>query len=357
MAGISLRGVAKSFGQVVVIPDLSLEIAAGEFVVFLGPSGCGKTTLLRMIAGLEETSGGEIRIGDRRVDQLPPGQRRVAMVFQHYALYPHMSVRENMAFGLRNIGRPAGEIDAKIAEASRILEIGHLLDRKPNQLSGGQKQRVAIGRAIVKEPEAFLFDEPLSNLDAALRARTRIELARLHRQLATTMIFVTHDQVEAMTMASRIVVMNGGRIEQVGAPAEVYRRPATLFVASFVGSPTMNVVPVMRAPDEDGCAVVRLPDGSLVKTRVAAAALPGGDLALGIRAEHVASGGDIPATADIVEYLGERTLVHARLRDGTLIVHDAGSASAVATGDLISLAISAEHIHLFEAGGRAHHAG
>ena len=358
MAGIALRGVSKSFGAVEVIPDLSLDVAPGEFVVFLGPSGCGKTTLLRMIAGLEDVSRGEIRIGARRVEALPPGQRGVAMVFQHYALYPHMSVRENMAFGLRNIGRSEPEIEAKIGEAARILEIGHLLARKPTQLSGGQRQRVAIGRAIVKEPEAFLFDEPLSNLDAALRARTRIELARLHRQLKSTMIFVTHDQVEAMTMATRIVVMNAGRIEQVGTPLEVYRRPATRFVATFVGAPAMNVIPVTRLAEADGRAVVALPDGSRVTTAIPAAGLPGDELALGVRAEHVQAAADgIPARADVIEHLGDRTLVHARLNDGTTLVYDAGSDSPVAVGDAVALRLAPGHVHLFDGGGRAHHAG
>jgi multiple sugar transport system ATP-binding protein len=375
LAGIALRGVAKSFGSVEVIPDLSLDVQAGEFVVFLGPSGCGKTTLLRMIAGLEEVSRGEIRIGAKRVDELPPGQRGVAMVFQHYALYPHMSVRENMAFGLRNVGRPEPEIARKIGEAARILEIGHLLERKPTQLSGGQRQRVAIGRAIVKEPQAFLFDEPLSNLDAALRARTRIELARLHRQLQSTMIFVTHDQVEAMTMATRIVVMNAGRIEQVGTPLEIYRRPATRFVATFVGAPAMNVVPVTLAAPEDGRAVVALPGGHRVPTAIPAAGLPRDGLALGIRAEHVSASGQggartgdpagdaagdaatIPARADVVEHLGDRTLVHARLEDGTTLVYDAGSDSPVAVGDAVALRLAPAHVHLFDGDGRAHHAG
>ena len=223
MTNLSLRQVSKRFGHVEVIRDLSLEIPAGEFAVFLGPSGCGRSTLLRMIAGLEAASAGEIHLGRTRIDMVRPGDRGVAMVFQHYALYPHMTVRQNMAFGLRNIGIPSEEISRKVAEAAEMLEIAPLLDRKPGQLSGGQRQRVAIGRAIVKQPQAFLFDEPLSNLDAALRSRTRIELARLHQRMQTTMVFVTHDQVEAMTMATRIVVMNQGRIEQVGSPAELDR--------------------------------------------------------------------------------------------------------------------------------------
>jgi multiple sugar transport system ATP-binding protein len=239
LAGLSLRHVAKRFGSVEVINDLTVDIAAGEFAVILGPSGCGKSTLLRMIAGLEDLTSGEIHLDERRIDRVPPGDRGVAMVFQHYALYPHMTVRENMAFGLRNIGTPRGEITTKIATAARMLEIDHLLDRKPGQLSGGQRQRVAIGRAIVKQPGVFLFDEPLSNLDAALRSRTRVELARLHQRMSATMVFVTHDQVEAMTMATRIVIMNHGRIEQIGSPTEIYERPETRFVAGFIGTPAI----------------------------------------------------------------------------------------------------------------------
>jgi len=357
VAGISLRNVGKSFGSVEVIPDLSLEIVSGEFLVFLGPSGCGKSTLLRMIAGLEEVSGGEILIDGARVDALPPGQRGVAMVFQHYALYPHMTVRDNMAFGLRNIGMAASEIDRKIADAARILEMDHLLARKPAQLSGGQRQRVAIGRAIVKEPKAFLFDEPLSNLDAALRSRTRIELARLHQQVKATMIFVTHDQVEAMTMASRIAIMNQGRIEQVGTPLEVYRRPRTRFVASFIGTPAMNMLPVRLLGAEQGGAVVELPGGQRVRTRVPASGLgAGGALELGVRAEHVSTGGGIAGRAEVVERLGNRTLAHARLADGALVVYEDAGDSAVAVGDAVSLGINPAQVHIFDASGVGHHA-
>ncbi|MBL8699741.1 MAG: sn-glycerol-3-phosphate ABC transporter ATP-binding protein UgpC [Alphaproteobacteria bacterium] len=358
VGGIALRGLGKSFGSVEVIRDLSLDIVSGEFIVFLGPSGCGKSTLLRMIAGLEEASAGEISIDGRRVDALPPGQRGVAMVFQHYALYPHMTVRDNMAFGLRNVGQSPDEIERRIAEAARILEIGHLLARKPAQLSGGQRQRVAIGRAIVKEPKAFLFDEPLSNLDAALRSRTRIELARLHQQMKATMIFVTHDQVEAMTMATRIAVMNHGRIEQIGAPMEIYRRPATRFVAGFIGTPAMNFVPVQPLAPVDGRFAARLPDGSGVVTGIAAAAIKETQgLELGFRAEHMRLGGEIPATADVVERLGDRTLVYARLRDGTTVVFEDGGDSRIAVGDEVALAIESGAAHLFDAQGRAYHGG
>ena len=242
MADISLKDVSKRFGTVIVLENISMHINAGEFVVFLGPSGCGKSTLLRMIAGLEEVDGGEIHIGDRRVDQLPPNEREVSMVFQNYALYPHMTVRNNMAFGLQNIGTPKAQIDKQIAEAAKILELEDLLDRKPSQLSGGQRQRVAIGRAIVRDPKAFLLDEPLSNLDAGLRVRTRVELAQLHQRMKATMIFVTHDQTEAMTLADRIVVMNNRRVEQIGTPMDIYSKPASRFVAGFVGSPSMNFI-------------------------------------------------------------------------------------------------------------------
>ncbi len=354
MADLSLRHVSKRFGPVEVIRDLSLEIPSGEFAVFLGPSGCGKSTLLRMIAGLEALGGGEIHLGGARIDTIAPGDRGVAMVFQHYALYPHMTVRQNMAFGLRNIGTPQSEIDRKIADAAEMLEIGELLERKPGQLSGGQRQRVAIGRAIVKQPRAFLFDEPLSNLDAALRSRTRIELARLHQRVQSTMIFVTHDQVEAMTMATRIVVMNQGRIEQVGTPMEIYQHPRTRFVAGFIGAPAMNFLPVTSLREEAGRAVVTLPDGSTVATAVPAAALrPGAALTLGVRAEHIHPGAGTPARVDVIERLGERTLVHANLADGSTIVYDEPGDVVLSVGEAVHLAIEGAATHLFDADGMA----
>jgi multiple sugar transport system ATP-binding protein len=357
VAGIELQRVSKRFGQVEAVSDLSLEIGSGEFAVFLGPSGCGKTTLLRMIAGLEDVTEGEIRIGGERVDQLAPGQRGVAMVFQHYALYPHMSVFENMAFGLKNIGVPQDEIGRKVAAAAKMLEIEPLLQRKPTQLSGGQKQRVAIGRAIVKEPKAFLFDEPLSNLDAALRSRTRIELARLHQQVKSTMVFVTHDQVEAMTLATRIIVMNKGRIEQVGSPMDVYRQPATKFVATFVGTPAMNVLPGELAQASGGMAAVTLRDGSRIATAIPAALLGGAkEIEIGIRAEHVGSKGGILAKVEVVERLGDRALVYGRLGDGTVITFEEAGDVGLAIGDAVALAFAADHVHLFDAHGRAHHA-
>lgn len=359
MAGVQLAEVGKAYGAVTVIERLSLDIAAGEFVVFLGPSGCGKSTLLRMIAGLETVDSGEIRIGERRVDTLPPGERGVAMVFQHYALYPHLSVRENMAFGLRNLRVPADEIVTRIAAAAASLEIEALLDRKPGQLSGGQRQRVAIARAIVKQPELFLLDEPLSNLDAALRVRTRLELAQLHRRLGATMIFVTHDQVEAMTLADRIVVLNAGGIEQVGTPMEIYLRPRTQFVATFVGSPKINLLPATVAAGPSGNTSARLGDGTLLDTEVPFAGLPQGAMTLGLRAETVrVTANDAAATqgtAEVVERLGERTLVHTLLSDGSRLVAEDAGVSSVRPGDRIGLTVDAGAAHLFDADGLGHH--
>jgi len=370
VSALKLDKVGKRYGAVKVIEQLSLDIAAGEFVVFLGPSGCGKTSLLRMIAGLESVTAGRVLIGGQDVTALPPGQRQLAMVFQHYALYPHMTVRANLAFGLRNVGVPADEIARRIDEAARMLELAPLLDRRPEQLSGGQRQRVAIGRAVVKEPAVFLFDEPLSNLDAALRGRTRVELARLHQRLGATMVFVTHDQLEAMTLATRIVVMNGGAIEQIGTPAEVYRRPATRFVAGFIGTPAMNFVEVARTGDAAGQAVVMLPGGERLVTRVPAAALGestslgGGRLSLGVRPENLRLVGAhelSPAPAlhgrvDLVEFLGERTIAHVRLADDSVIGVTVQGASPV-RGERVGVAMDLDQAHLFDAQGRAFHAG
>jgi multiple sugar transport system ATP-binding protein len=308
-----------------------------------------------MIAGLEDVSAGEIHLDGRRIDRMPPGDRGVAMVFQHYALYPHMTVRENMAFGLRNIGTPRSEIASKIATAAQMLEIDHLLDRKPGQLSGGQRQRVAIGRAIVKQPAVFLFDEPLSNLDAALRSRTRVELARLHQRMTATMVFVTHDQVEAMTMATSIVIMNHGRIEQIGSPTEIYERPETRFVAGFIGTPAMNFLPV-TAEDSSGQIVARLSNGETVPTTIPSSGLAGAFcLTIGVRAEHVLPGRGMPATVDVLERLGDRTLVYALLSDGTPLVYDEPGNVDLRIGDAISLTIDGAWVHLFDAEGRAHH--
>ena len=354
MSSIELDRVSKRFGPVEVISNLSLSVVAGEFVAFLGASGCGKTTLLRMIAGLENVDEGEIRIGGVRVDQLPPGARGVAMVFQHYALYPHMTIHENMAFGLRNIGVANAEIEARVAEAARVLEISPLLPRKPGQLSGGQRQRVAIGRALVKKPKAFLFDEPLSNLDAALRVRTRVELARLHQQTRATTIFVTHDQIEAMTLAERIVVMNAGKIEQVGTPMQIYSRPASEFVARFVGSPSMNFLSA-STEDVGGFVTLGLVDGLRVATRIRTDALsPGGVYRLGLRAEALRADPDgaLAGQIEIVERLGDRTHLHVRLSEGSLVVAEDAGNSAVSAGEAIRLRIDPAQAHLFDAQGR-----
>ena len=352
MATTEIINVSKTFGATKVIDNVSLTIGATEFVVFLGPSGCGKSTLLRMIAGLESVDEGEIRIGGKRVDPLPPGERGVAMVFQHYALYPHMTVRENMSFGLRNVRMSSAEIEKRVASAAKMLEIEPLLERKPGQISGGQRQRVAIGRAIVKEPKLFLFDEPLSNLDAALRMRTRLEIAQLHQRIESAIVFVTHDQVEAMTLAHRIVVMNNQRIEQIGTPLEIYCKPATPFVATFVGSPAMNFVPVEVVGDS-GFVKVRLPDGSTLDSRVAREILPATqNLRLGIRAESArvcsVEEGSTHGVVKFLERLGERTLVYTQLERGPTFVGEDVGMSRVAVGDRIGIRIDPASAHLFD---------
>ncbi|MEN7535576.1 ABC transporter ATP-binding protein [Aurantiacibacter flavus] len=359
MSGVEMARVSKRFGDVLVIDDVSLEVQLGEFIVFLGPSGCGKSTLLRMIAGLETVDDGTIYIGEQRVDTMPPGERDVAMVFQHYALYPHMTIRENLAFGLTNRRVPADEIAKRIEAAASSLEIEEFLERRPGQLSGGQRQRAAIARAIVKQPSLFLFDEPLSNLDAALRARTRIELAQLHQQLGTTMVFVTHDQVEAMTLADRIVVLNNHRIEQIGTPMEIYRRPATKFVAGFVGTPKINVIE-FDAVENGAMTTAALPDGTSLET-----AIPWNDsfakvgTTLGLRPEaiRVVSPDEANALgrAKVVERLGERTLVYAELADGTMLTTEDRGDSEVRPSDQIGLFVDCSNAVIFTQDGRAHH--
>ncbi len=356
MAEIRIESVSKSFGVVSVFNDVSLTINSGELIVFLGPSGSGKSTLLRMIAGLETIDGGALSIDGVRCEHLAPGQRHVAMVFQNYALYPHMTVRENMAFGLHNIGLPREDTEARVKDAARILEITELLERRPSQLSGGQRQRVAIGRAIVKEPKAFLFDEPLSNLDAALRVRTRVELAELHQRLNSTMIYVTHDQTEAMTLADRIVVLNQCKIEQIGTPMEVYLKPASRFVAGFVGSPGMNFL--SADVTGDGGLKARLGDGYAFD--ISSTGLAPGAYELGIRPEAVRVSGEghseplARAKAGVVERLGERTLVHCMLEDGSeLIAQDEGR-SAVRSGDTVNLRFDPSALHIFDTEGRAY---
>ncbi|EGF92882.1 mtlK [Asticcacaulis biprosthecium C19] len=358
MSGIEISHVTKAYGATPVLDGVTLSIADNEFVAFLGPSGCGKTTLLRLIAGLEEVDAGEIHINGRRVDQLAPGARGVAMVFQNYALYPHMTVADNLAFGLKNVGVGKAEIETRIAEAARILEIGDYLHRKPGELSGGQKQRVAIGRAIVKKPDLFLFDEPLSNLDAALRMRTRLELAQLRRRLKATMILVTHDQVEAMTLADRIVVMKDRKIQQVGTPMEIYTRPANVFVAGFVGSPPMNILKVEL--DTAGPVAMAKLAGGVFKTGVVSAGLPASsDWRIGLRPEnvHIAGSGDgLAATVEFVERLGERTLVYTKLADGTAVTAEDAGTSKVKMGDPVGLRMDAEAAHLFDGEGVGYHA-
>ena len=329
MASITLNNLVKLYGAgktaVQVLHGVSADIHDHEFVVIVGPSGCGKSTLLRMVAGLEEISEGDISIGGKVVNDLEPAKRDIAMVFQNYALYPHMSVFDNMAYGLKIKKVPADEIKQRVAKAAGILELGQLLARKPRELSGGQRQRVAMGRAIVRQPRVFLFDEPLSNLDAKLRVQTRLEIQKLHRELGITSLFVTHDQVEAMTLAQRMLVMNAGRMEQFGTPEEVYHRPATTFVASFIGSPPMN----------------------LLKTAIGAKA---GHI-LGIRPEHLDVGtGGWQATIESVEMLGAERLLYCRLGDEQLVVRTDEAVVAPALGQTIGLLPRADRVHHFDAG-------
>jgi ABC-type sugar transport system ATPase subunit len=355
MASVSLRAVVKSFGQVRVIEGVSFEIADGEFVVLVGPSGCGKSTLLRMIAGLETINGGEVLIDGEVVNDLSPKERNIAMVFQNYALYPHMTVRENLGFSLKLARAPRAEAAAKIQRAADILGLGDLLERKPRELSGGQRQRVAMGRAIVRDPAVFLFDEPLSNLDAALRVQMRVELAELHRRLGATMIYVTHDQVEAMTMAQKIAVLNRGRVEQFATPPELYNRPRNLFVARFIGSPQMNILPGRVAGVRDGRIDVTLAGGGeIVVAAEGSAPQPGAPVQVGIRPEALtpAEGGLLSGNVRIVEYLGGLTLVHVA-RDGEepVVVQLPGNFPAK-VGDMVRFEAAASGIHLFDADGR-----
>lgn len=330
MAGLELKGIVKDYGAVRVVHGVDLRIADGEFCVFVGPSGCGKSTLLRMIAGLEEISGGDLLIGGTRVNDQRASERGLAMVFQTYALYPHMSVRKNLAFGLENIRMPRAEIETRVAEAARMLQLGPYLDRKPKALSGGQRQRVAIGRAVVREPQVFLFDEPLSNLDAELRVTMRGEIAALHRRIGNTMIYVTHDQVEAMTMADKIVVLRAGHIEQVGSPLELYRKPRNLFVAGFIGSPKMNLIEGAEAAKLDATTI-------------------------GIRPEHIrvsADQGTWSGTVGVSEHLGSDTFFHVQqtgLADSITVRADGGV--DFRHGDRIFLTPRDDMMHRFDAEG------
>ena len=350
MASISIRNVSKQYGSgraaVAVIHGIDAEINDGEFVVIVGPSGCGKSTLLRMVAGLEAISSGEIAIGPRVVNQVDPSERDIAMVFQNYALYPHFNVFDNMAYGLRIRKLPPAEIKARVEKAARTLELTHLLDRKPRALSGGQRQRVAMGRAIVRSPQVFLFDEPLSNLDAKLRAQTRLEIQKLHTELGVTSLFVTHDQIEAMTLAQRMIVMNAGRIEQIGTPEQVYGTPATTFVASFIGSPSMNLLSGQAEGAHFSFGGLRL-------------ALPGaapraGALMLGVRPEHaqIASadhpGSGWPLKVEMLEMLGAERLVYGRLGDAPFTLRIEGRLTPPRRGDTIELHVAPEQMHWFE---------
>ncbi|MES0881154.1 ABC transporter ATP-binding protein [Roseibium sp. SCP14] len=345
MGAIQLNRVEKWFGNLQVIKGIDLDIKDGEFVIFVGPSGCGKSTLLRLISGLEETSRGTIEIDDKDVTALPPSGRGLSMVFQSYALYPHMSVRENVGFGLKTAGVPKDEIERKVNAAADVLKLDEYLDRRPKALSGGQRQRVAIGRAIVREPGAFLFDEPLSNLDAALRVEMRFEVARLHKSLGTTMIYVTHDQVEAMTLADKIVVLQSGRIEQVGSPRELYERPDNLFVAQFIGSPKMNVLPCSV---EGGQFSLKGHGGG----RYPHAGLQHKPVKLGIRPEHIhvvgSAEGHCAGTVEVAEYLGADTFLYVAL-DGldTILVRINGS-ETIDEGTRIGLKFDESRMHFFD---------
>jgi multiple sugar transport system ATP-binding protein len=356
MAPVSLKAIRKSYGTAEIIKGVDIEIADGEFVVFVGPSGCGKSTLLRMIAGLEDISGGTLTIGDKVVNDLPPKDRRIAMVFQSYAIFPHMTVRENLAFGLTIAKAPKAEKDAKVAEAARILQMEHLLERRPSQLSGGQRQRVAIGRAIVRNPAVFLFDEPLSNLDAALRVDMRMELSKLHNDLRATMIYVTHDQVEAMTLADKIVVLNAGVVQQIGSPLDLYHRPANLFVAGFIGSPKMNLLKArVDAVDGTGVKVSSSDLGSIVLPIRNSGMRTGEEVTVGLRPHHLGGAGDaqIRGTVRLVERLGNETLAQLALASGQEIIAALPGDVQVAPGELLGVAIQPERASVFLASGIA----
>jgi multiple sugar transport system ATP-binding protein len=367
MADLQLKALRKAFDDVVILHGVDLEIRDGEFMVFVGPSGCGKSTLLRCIAGLEDITSGELTIGGELVNDVPPAKRGIAMVFQSYALYPHMTVAENMAFGLRLAGYSKDEMRAAVSRAAQVLQIEHLLERKPKALSGGQRQRVAIGRAIVRKPGVFLFDEPLSNLDAALRVQMRVELSRLHQELKTTMVYVTHDQVEAMTLAHRIVVLNAGRIEQVGTPMELYHRPVNRFVAGFIGSPKMNFIGGTLTGTNTRLAHVALDDGSAVTVAADTASIPAGArVTVGLRPEHVeassevheAREGAMRAHVQLAEHLGDTTYLHVTLtgldpstRSEAMTVRTAPD-NPLKTGDTAYLSFPPQRGFLFDDQGR-----
>jgi len=344
MSEIELKHVGKTYGQVTILNDISLEMGNGEFVVLVGPSGCGKSTLLRMIAGLEDITSGQITIGGKVVNNMPAKERDIAMVFQSYALYPHMKVADNMSFSLRLAGTPKPEIKARVAEAAEILGLENLLDRLPRELSGGQRQRVAMGRAIVRNPRAFLFDEPLSNLDAKLRVKMRGEIKRLHQRLGKTMIYVTHDQTEAMTMADKIVVLNGGRIEQAGAPLELYNNPANLFVAGFIGSPEINLLETRY----EGGTEVTIKGGQAMPLGTALDVAPGTEIVYGVRPQHITLGSiGVPAQVVIVEPTGDAQEVLARVgeEDISIVVRDH---ALLSPGETINLVIDPAKLFIFD---------
>jgi ABC-type sugar transport system ATPase subunit len=356
VASVDLQNISKSFGKVEAVRDVTLSVADREFVVFVGPSGCGKSTLLRMIAGLEEISGGELRIGGKPMNKVPAADRGIAMVFQSYALYPHMTVAENMGFALKMMGVGKTEVETKVRAAARTLQLEELLDRKPRELSGGQRQRVAIGRAITRSPDVFLFDEPLSNLDADLRAQMRVEIARLHDELNVTMIYVTHDQVEAMTLADRIVILNQGRIEQHGAPLDLYERPANRFVAGFLGQPKMNFVPAVAAAKGDQLALQLGDSGAAITTRPASRGIaPGDQVELGIRPDAISlvEAGGLPARVMLVERLGGSSLVHAQVGGlGSLLTVELPGTYSATPGTAVQLSVAGPHVHVFDRKGR-----
>ena len=358
MASVELRNLVKSFGRVEAVRDVSLTVEDRELVVFVGPSGCGKSTLLRMIAGLEEITSGELFIGGKPMSKVAAADRGIAMVFQSYALYPHMTVAENMGFALKMLGTGKAEIDRKVTEAAGILLLGELLARKPKELSGGQRQRVAIGRAIVRKPDVFLFDEPLSNLDAGLRAQMRVEIARLHEQLQTTMIYVTHDQVEAMTLADRIVILNQGRIEQQGSPLELYERPANRFVAGFLGQPKMNFIPTFAKPSATGTVLSIFSTDRIVLTLDRNAAItPGAAIDLGVRPDAISvSATDttdaLPGRIVVVEHLGGSNLLYVQVEgvDDLITVEQRGK-TQFAVGQTVHLRCGPDNLHLFDQAG------
>ena len=364
MSNVTLKNLSKNYGTTPVLSNINLEIEHGELVVLLGPSGCGKSTLLRVLCGLEEISSGELFIGNDLVNDLPPAERGIAMVFQSYALYPHMTVYRNMAFGLKIHGASPAQIKERVHAAAKVLHIDHLLERLPRELSGGQRQRVAIGRAIVREPRLFLFDEPLSNLDAALRAKTRIELARLHKQLGATMVYVTHDQVEAMTLGDKIVVLSGGQIQQAGTPLALYQQPSNKFIATFIGSPTINLLPANVMEVTPAGVVLGLLNGDTLLANVDGTGLEAGDpVDLGLRPEHcrvVLPGDNIaPKSLDLsceitlVEHLGESNLLYLKMDDGQeLIVRGDGNAE-VRLGDSVIVRAAPSALYLFRADGTA----